>query len=114
MDKLVPTLIRLQDVFKTIGSEFKKLPELVVVGSQVSWKSLNLISANISISSSSQVSSSLQSSGKSSVLENIVGIDFLPRGAGIVTRRPLVLQLVNIQSSLDKNQGFNESFIRSF
>ena len=36
-----------------------------------------------------------QSSGKSSVLENIVGKDFLPRGSGIVTRRPLVLQLIN-------------------
>lgn len=36
-----------------------------------------------------------QSSGKSSVLENIVGRDFLPRGAGIVTRRPLILQLLN-------------------
>lgn len=35
-----------------------------------------------------------QSSGKSSVLESIVGRDFLPRGSGIVTRRPLVLQLV--------------------
>ncbi|XP_074263125.1 phragmoplastin DRP1E-like [Silene latifolia] len=34
-----------------------------------------------------------QSSGKSSVLESIVGRDFLPRGFGIVTRRPLVLQL---------------------
>lgn len=36
-----------------------------------------------------------QSSGKSSVLESIVGKDFLPRGADIVTRCPLVLQLVN-------------------
>lgn len=35
-----------------------------------------------------------QSSGKSSVLENIVGRDFLPRGIGIVTRRPLILQLI--------------------
>ncbi|KAJ9505175.1 hypothetical protein QJQ45_024850 [Haematococcus lacustris] len=35
-----------------------------------------------------------QSSGKSSVLEAVVGRDFLPRGTGIVTRRPLVLQLV--------------------
>lgn len=32
--------------------------------------------------------------GKSSVLENVVGKDFLPRGSGIVTRRPLVLQLI--------------------
>ncbi|KAH9731545.1 Dynamin-related protein 1B [Citrus sinensis] len=38
-----------------------------------------------------------QSSGKSSVLESVVGKDFLPRGSGIVTRRPLVLQLHKIQ-----------------
>ena len=37
-----------------------------------------------------------QSAGKSSVLENFVGKDFLPRGSGICTRRPLVLQLVNV------------------
>ena len=42
-----------------------------------------------------------QSSGKSSVLENIVGRDFLPRGSGIVTRRPLILQLINIPSERD-------------
>lgn len=29
------------------------------------------------------------------MLENLVGKDFLPRGSGIVTRRPLVLQLIN-------------------
>ncbi|XP_042429878.1 phragmoplastin DRP1C-like [Zingiber officinale] len=39
-----------------------------------------------------------QSSGKSSVLESIVGRDFLPRGSGIVTRRPLVLQLHKTES----------------
>lgn len=38
-----------------------------------------------------------QSAGKSSVLENIVGRDFLPRGSGIVTRRPLILQLINVE-----------------
>ncbi|KAJ0461742.1 putative dynamin stalk domain, dynamin, GTPase region, GTPase effector domain, Dynamin superfamily [Helianthus annuus] len=38
-----------------------------------------------------------QSSGKSSVLESIVGKDFLPRGSGIVTRRPLVLQLHRVE-----------------
>lgn len=38
-----------------------------------------------------------QSSGKSSVLEAVVGRDFLPRGTGIVTRRPLILQLVHLQ-----------------
>lgn len=43
-----------------------------------------------------------QSSGKSSVLENIVGRDFLPRGTGIVTRRPLVLQLTNVKKGGNK------------
>lgn len=28
--------------------------------------------------------------------QNIVGKDFLPRGSGIVTRRPLVLQLIHL------------------
>lgn len=37
-----------------------------------------------------------QSSGKSSVLESIVGLNFLPRGDGVVTRRPLELRLVHI------------------
>lgn len=36
-----------------------------------------------------------QSSGKSSVLESIVGEDFLPRGTDIVTRCPLILQLLH-------------------
>ena len=34
-----------------------------------------------------------QSVGKSSIIEGIVGRDFLPRGSGIVTRRPLLLHL---------------------
>ncbi|KAF9583398.1 vacuolar protein sorting-associated protein 1, partial [Lunasporangiospora selenospora] len=60
----------LQDAFSTVGVHNPvDLPQIVVIGSQ--------------------------SSGKSSVLENIVGRDFLPRGSGIVTRRPLVLQLIN-------------------
>ncbi len=42
-----------------------------------------------------------QSSGKSSVLENLVGRDFLPRGTDIVTRRPLILQL----NRNDSNEG---------
>ncbi|KAM7534931.1 hypothetical protein Aperf_G00000097615 [Anoplocephala perfoliata] len=68
MEILIPVINKLQDVFNTVGSEILQLPQIVVIGSQ--------------------------SSGKSSVLENIVGRDFLPRGSGIVTRRPLVLQLV--------------------
>lgn len=67
---LIKLVNKLQDVFATVGVNNPiDLPQIVVVGSQ--------------------------SSGKSSVLENIVGRDFLPRGSGIVTRRPLVLQLIN-------------------
>jgi vacuolar protein sorting-associated protein 1 len=36
-----------------------------------------------------------QSSGKSSVLENIIGEDILPRGPEMVTRRPLIVQITN-------------------
>ena len=69
MENLIPVINKLQDIFNTVGFEAIHLPQIVVVGTQ--------------------------SSGKSSVLENIVGKSFLPRGTGIVTRRPLVLQLLN-------------------
>ncbi|KAL0585757.1 hypothetical protein ABG067_004480 [Albugo candida] len=78
MDQLIPIVNKLQDVFSAIGQSPVNLPQIVVIGSQ--------------------------SSGKSSVLENIVGRDFLPRGSGIVTRRPLILQLYNSQSNLDETQ----------
>lgn len=71
MERLVPVLNQLQSVLGLTGSNDILLPQLVVVGSQ--------------------------SSGKSSVLENIVGRDFLPRGNNIVTRRPLVLTLITTQ-----------------
>ena len=73
MNDLIPLVNKLQDVFNTIGSDTVDLPQIIVVGSQ--------------------------SSGKSSVLENIVQRDFLPRGNGIVTRRPLVLQLINVHDT---------------
>eukprot|EP01038_Epipyxis_sp_PR26KG_P014828 gene14828-19921_t len=77
MEKLIPVINNLQDVFGTIGYQSMiDLPQIVVVGSQ--------------------------SSGKSSVLESIVGRDFLPRGSGVVTRRPLVLQLFTTKSSGEK------------
>lgn len=75
-EELLNIVNRLQDlVFNTIGNDSLDLPQIVVVGSQ--------------------------SAGKSSVLENIVGRDFLPRGNGIVTRRPLILQLINLPSERD-------------
>ncbi|XP_051866975.1 dynamin-3-like [Pristis pectinata] len=70
MEELIPLVNRLQDAFSAIGQSCKlDLPQIAVVGGQ--------------------------SAGKSSVLESFVGRDFLPRGPGIVTRRPLILQLVN-------------------
>ncbi|CAH8497538.1 unnamed protein product [Heterobilharzia americana] len=70
MEQLIPLVNRLQDAFSSLGVPLSlDLPQIAVVGSQ--------------------------SAGKSSVLENFVGRDFLPRGSGIVTRRPLVLQLIN-------------------
>ncbi|KAF8590493.1 VpsA protein [Ramaria rubella] len=69
--EVVSVINKLQDVFSAVGSNAASidLPQICVLGSQ--------------------------SSGKSSVLENLVGRDFLPRGTGIVTRRPLILQLIN-------------------
>ncbi|XP_078124778.1 dynamin-2 isoform X3 [Sander vitreus] len=70
MEDLIPLINKLQDTFSSIGQSCNlDLPQIAVVGGQ--------------------------SAGKSSVLENFVGKDFLPRGSGIVTRRPLILQLVN-------------------
>ena len=35
MEKLIPIINKLQDVFNTVGSEDIQLPQIVVVGSQV-------------------------------------------------------------------------------
>ncbi|TNN66333.1 Dynamin-1-like protein [Liparis tanakae] len=71
MEALIPVINKLQDVFNTVGSDIIQLPQIAVVGTQ--------------------------SSGKSSVLESLVGRDLLPRGTGVVTRRPLILQLVHVE-----------------
>jgi GTP-binding protein EngB required for normal cell division len=69
MERLIPIVNKLQDSFASLGTSVQiDLPQIAVIGSQ--------------------------SAGKSSVLENFVGRDFLPRGSGIVTRRPLILQLI--------------------
>ena len=47
-----------------------------------------------------------QSAGKSSLLEAICGFNFLPRGSGVVTRRPLELRMIQ-DSSLDDDFYFN-------
>lgn len=70
LHELIPVVNKLQDIVTNTSLTDLDLPLLTVIGSQ--------------------------SAGKSSVLENIVGRDFLPRGTGIVTRRPLILQLIHL------------------
>ena len=70
-ENLIKTVNQLQDKLAPLGVDnlLLSLPQIAVIGGQ--------------------------SAGKSSVLESFVGKDFLPRGNNIVTRRPLVLQLIN-------------------
>jgi len=82
-EQLIKLVNQLSNVFTAVGSAPIQLPQLVVVGSQ--------------------------SSGKSSVLEHIVGRDFLPRGTGIVTRRPLILQLIHTGSAFDEEEDEEEA-----
>ncbi|PYI08613.1 putative mitochondrial dynamin GTPase [Aspergillus sclerotiicarbonarius CBS 121057] len=67
---LTRKMIEIRNILQTVGqSNTLTLPSIVVIGSQ--------------------------SSGKSSVLEAIVGHEFLPKGSNMVTRRPIELTLVN-------------------
>eukprot|EP01055_Gregarina_sp_Pseudo9_P001316 Gregarina_sp_Pseudo_9__1315@NODE_187_length_3734_cov_41_904736_g172_i0_p1_GENE_NODE_187_length_3734_cov_41_904736_g172_i0NODE_187_length_3734_cov_41_904736_g172_i0_p1_ORF_typecomplete_len821_score133_91Dynamin_M/PF01031_20/2e62Dynamin_M/PF01031_20/2_9e03Dynamin_N/PF00350_23/1_5e46GED/PF02212_18/7_4e21FeoB_N/PF02421_18/38FeoB_N/PF02421_18/0_0026MMR_HSR1/PF01926_23/0_00092PduVEutP/PF10662_9/99PduVEutP/PF10662_9/4_9Methyltrans_SAM/PF10672_9/0_17Nucleoporin_FG/PF13634_6/0_3Nucleoporin_FG/PF13634_6/1 len=67
-------LINVVDELRDVGlQQYINLPRICVVGTQ--------------------------SAGKSSVLEGIVGMDFLPRGDGVVTRRPLELRLVHLPAA---------------
>jgi dynamin-like GTPase MGM1, mitochondrial len=67
---LTKKMIEIRSILQTVGqSDTLTLPSIVVIGSQ--------------------------SSGKSSVLEAIVGHEFLPKGSNMVTRRPIELTLVN-------------------
>ncbi|KAK2717455.1 hypothetical protein QYM36_006285 [Artemia franciscana] len=70
MEELISIVNKLQDICTNHGTKLSlDLPQIAVIGGQ--------------------------SAGKSSVLESFVRRDFLPRGTGIVTRRPLILQLIN-------------------
>ncbi|KAF7622152.1 putative mitochondrial dynamin GTPase [Aspergillus flavus] len=67
---LTRKMIEIRNILQAVGqSNTLTLPSIVVIGSQ--------------------------SSGKSSVLEAIVGHEFLPKGSNMVTRRPIELTLVN-------------------
>lgn len=73
VSRLVPVVNKLREAFAVMKDDPIDLPMIAVVGSQ--------------------------SAGKSSVLENIVGHSFLPRGAGIVTRCPCEIRMHNVEGS---------------
>ncbi|KAI9145040.1 P-loop containing nucleoside triphosphate hydrolase protein [Paraphysoderma sedebokerense] len=77
---LTRKLIEVRNILKAVQhNDALRLPSIVVVGSQ--------------------------SSGKSSVLETIVGHEFLPKGNNMVTRRPLELTLIHTPGS---NEEYGE------
>ena len=76
MNSLVNLINKLQEIISVSQIKYKiNLPQIICVGSQ--------------------------SSGKTSIIESIVGKNFLPKGTGIVTRRPLILQLKNSKEKKD-------------
>ncbi|AQK92016.1 Dynamin protein 1A [Zea mays] len=118
MDNLITLVNKLQRACTALGDHgeesalptlWDSLPAIAVVGGQVPvFPSMARFFVLVLIGSGAVTPASwgwisrvagggtAMSSGKSSVLESVVGKDFLPRGSGIVTRRPLVLQLHRI------------------
>ncbi|PHH81166.1 hypothetical protein CDD80_56 [Ophiocordyceps camponoti-rufipedis] len=84
---LTKKMIEIRSILQQVGqSTSLTLPSIVVIGSQ--------------------------SSGKSSVLEAIVGHEFLPKGNNMVTRRPIELTLVNTPGSKDEYGEFPDLGLR--
>lgn len=78
---LTRQMIEIRNLLASIDhSDALRLPQIVVIGSQ--------------------------SSGKSSVLEAIVGHEFLPKGSNMVTRRPIELTLVNTPDAAAETADF--------
>ncbi|RXK36194.1 dynamin GTPase [Tremella mesenterica] len=83
--QLTKKLIEIRSVLLSVDqSDALKLPSIVVIGSQ--------------------------SSGKSSVLEAIVGHEFLPKGDNMVTRRPIELTLVHKSSNAASSSSTPEEY----
>ncbi|QUC18957.1 uncharacterized protein UV8b_03198 [Ustilaginoidea virens] len=84
---LTRKMIEIRSILQKVGqSSSLTLPSIVVIGSQ--------------------------SSGKSSVLESIVGHEFLPKGSNMVTRRPIELTLVNVPGSEEEYGEFPDLGLR--
>ena len=139
MDQLIPVINKLQDVFHTVGDRDMVAPSITIyLYNSLIYFSFNLYcflcpktfpyyylnivlthtptSLTLSLFISSQIQLpqivvvGAQSSGKSSVLENLVGRDFLPRGAGIVTRVPLIMQLIQRVGQVRANEPKEEEW----
>ena len=81
MNSLISLINKLQEILSVSQLKYKiNLPQIICIGAQ--------------------------SSGKSSIIESIIGKDFLPKGSGIVTRRPLILQLINQKEGEDYCEFF--------
>ncbi|KAF4120150.1 dynamin-like GTPase MGM1, mitochondrial [Geosmithia morbida] len=84
---LTKKMIEIRTILQKVGqSGTLTLPSIVVIGSQ--------------------------SSGKSSVLESIVGHEFLPKGSNMVTRRPIELTLVNTPEAKEEYGEFPDLGLR--
>ncbi|EEY13923.1 msp1 [Verticillium alfalfae VaMs.102] len=84
---LTKKMIEIRNMLQKVGqSSTLTLPSIVVIGSQ--------------------------SSGKSSVLEALVGHEFLPKGSNMVTRRPIELTLVNTPDSAAEYGEFPDLGLR--
>ncbi|CRK87076.1 CLUMA_CG000842, isoform A [Clunio marinus] len=91
MNEFISVVNKLQDALSNVYTDTSNeihLPQIVVIGSQ--------------------------SAGKSSVIESIVGRSFLPRGTGIVTRRPLILQLIKQEEIKNVKCESSEEIFRMF
>ncbi|KAJ3015029.1 UNVERIFIED_CONTAM: dynamin-like GTPase mgm1 [Siphonaria sp. JEL0065] len=78
---LTKKLIEVRNLLKSVNNNANlQLPSIVVIGSQ--------------------------SSGKSSVLEAIVGHEFLPKGSNMVTRRPIELTLIHCPNQKEEYGEF--------
>ena len=81
MNSLISLINKLQEILTVSQLKYKiNLPQIICIGSQ--------------------------SSGKSSIIESIIGKDFLPKGSGIITRRPIILQLINQKEGEDYCEFF--------
>lgn len=81
MLNLTRQMIEIRNLLSTVDhTDTLRLPSIVVIGSQ--------------------------SSGKSSVLESVVGQEFLPKGSNMVTRRPIELTLINTPDAAAETAEF--------